>query len=150
MARPKGSTNRATRSSTGGAAGSKSSNSNKRQTPLSFQNKITKPSPSPLFGKTKDNAEAAKLEEELSAQEEVADVSVSGPESADVSLTEPEVEAEVKGEGEERKLAFREREKDAESRGAVDEAEQQARKISDAQVKRYWQGVDGVRIAPRG
>ena len=34
--------------------------------------------------------------------------------------------------------------------GQADDVDTKARKVSDAQIKRYWKDVDGGRIAPRG
>ncbi|MCJ1327089.1 hypothetical protein MMC10_003755 [Thelotrema lepadinum] len=138
MARPKGSTNKSTRSSSTGAT-------SKKQAPLSFQNKITKPTPTSALGKAakKDAADAAakaaKLEESLS---EVADVSVSG--SAEGSIIEPVEAEEVEAKEREQELAIRQPQK-----VVVDESEEKAKKTSDAQVRRYWKGVDEMRKAPR-
>ena len=158
MARPKTSTSR---------SGKSTRSATPQQNKLSFSSRITKPVKG-TSGVTKKDASAAqakalKLEEELS---EATDVSA--PPSADTSLVESEdvreepseqegtdqVKEKIWGQGD---LAIRQQqlvgrgEKVGSGVGAKkDEVEKEARKIGDAQVRRYWKGIDEKRTAPRG
>ena len=149
MGRPKGSTNKSSSKT------SKSASTAKKQTALTFQNKITKPTPASLLGKPTNKSDpsaaatkkAALLEDSLSKPP--TDVSFPAPESAESPVLEPNEAVkgnEVEGQKEkEKELAIRQP-----KAPVVDELEETARKTSDAQVRRYWKGVDDLRMAPRG
>ncbi|KAI4138725.1 MAG: hypothetical protein LQ340_008046, partial [Diploschistes diacapsis] len=154
MGRPKGSTNRPLNRPSTSSASHKTAQQNK----LSFTSKITKPQPAVQPGKSSKQTSDAqvkvlKLEEELSERS-------SAPASADVSVTEPDVaepeepvagiEEKIWGRGE---LAIRQQPGSGtaaiEPKRKADAMDEKARKIGDAQIKRYWRGEDELRKAPR-
>lgn len=127
-----------------------SNGSKSRPTPqstLAFggrSNKITKPSvPAPSSKKaskpnerqTKDISQVIEDETPAAQEDEVKDEVV----EEDQSLAE----------GRETAFAIREREVGKETE-AADPAEEKARKVSDAAVKRYWRAKEEERKAPRG
>jgi DNA polymerase delta subunit 4 len=114
----------ATRKSTRGAAARAAAS--KGQSTLSFNHKVTK-SGAVKSGKADklSTPAATKVEPELQSQtptrEEVEEVEVEQRE--DVAVGQPEVQKS--------------------------EAELRAEKVSDAQIKRYWEGVEAARISKR-
>ncbi len=127
-----------------------SNGSKSRPTPqstLAFggrSNKITKPSAPPPSSKkaskpnerqTKDISQVVEEETPTAQEDEAKDEVV----NEDQSLAE----------GRETAFAIREREVRKEKE-AVDPAEEKARQISDAAVKRYWRAKEEERKAPRG
>ncbi|KAL8930978.1 MAG: hypothetical protein Q9208_000079 [Pyrenodesmia sp. 3 TL-2023] len=129
-----------------------SNGSRSRPTPqstLAFggrSNKITKPSvpPPPSKKASKPNERQTKdisqvIEDETPAAQEDDAENNNAVVEEDKSLAE----------GRETAFAIREREAQKEKE-AVDPAEEKARKVSDAAVKRYWREKEDERKAPRG
>jgi DNA polymerase delta subunit 4 len=125
------------------------------QSTLSFNNRVTKPSTS---AQRQEQAASAKklshLEDTLSQQSEPETTEVQvkdepestqheGPEDDEHSETEQIVEEEP----EPSRAGARRKVKAVKGK---DERELAAEKISDAQLKKYWQAEEDSRLAPRG
>jgi DNA polymerase delta subunit 4 len=117
------------------------------QSTLSFNNRVTKSS-TPA-----QRAEAAASSKKL---EQLEDTVLSEPE---VATVQPAAEVEVDGdeaEGDESTIVEEQSQPTRASRkrkvkdDAKDEREVLAEKITDAQVKKYWQREEDSRLAPRG
>ncbi|KAF7558789.1 hypothetical protein G7046_g5369 [Stylonectria norvegica] len=117
-----------TRRSTGGARG-RAVPAKGQSTLVSFSNKVTKNAPKDI----KKSILAPSV-----AKVEVAPEAAELPKAEEAAVEEPELE-----EPEE------EEEAEVEAPPKKSEAELRAEKITDAQVRKYWQAVESLRIAPR-
>lgn len=120
------------------------------QSTLSFgrSNKITKPSVPPPSSKKASKPSENQLkdvtpavDEEASAKEEDVAEAKAGGEVVDENTARAE-----EGRG----IAIREREEVRNESREVDPAEEEAKRVSDAAVKRYWREKELERKAPRG
>ncbi|KAL8693402.1 MAG: hypothetical protein Q9218_001751 [Villophora microphyllina] len=134
-----------------GSSSASTRNTNAQST-LAFggrNNKITKPSrPSPAAGKKLDKAASPSIKQNEDVVKAIDDDPVKAPQVDDVKEEEVVNEDPILAEGREHELAIRQsqQKKEEEKR---DEAEEKARKVSDAAVKRYWREREAERKAPR-
>lgn len=125
----------------------KSTQAGRAQPTLSFNShaaKITKPSVS--SSKASKNAKTATVLDTLSTLSTPAAEDVIGSDEKDGG--EGKIEG-VKGETTTSELAIREQVA-AEKKEERSEVEERARGVSDAQTRRYWNGKEEGRKAPRG
>jgi DNA polymerase delta subunit 4 len=117
------------------------------QSTLSFNNRVTKSSASA------QRAEAAASSKKL---EQIEDTVLSEPEvatvqaEAEVEVDDDEAEGDESTIVEEQSQPTRASGKRKVKHDAKDEREVLAEKITDAQVKKYWQREEDDRLAPRG
>ena len=115
-----------TRKSTGGTRGR--TGPTKGQSTISFHNKVTKNVGHDAKKAVVSSPAVAKVEPEKLAEEEVVEVVT--PAAEEEEEEEPEIETkEVVPE--------------------KSEAEIKAEKVSDAQIAKYWKGIEKLRVAPR-
>lgn len=118
------------------------------QTTLSFNSKVTKPSQSDHISSAKSNK---KRLSDPAKESIVEQISTPDPESGTVINLEQEEDEEVKPEPVTSPIQPRKKNRiSGASSTHSDPREAAADKVTDAQIKKYWQKEEESRLAPRG